>query len=391
MIPEASMFDADELRELREQILSQVDADRHLLDELVADVRVLHGGVKRILPRSTTAVALVASDGGNNRLVFDPFYAQLIRVTDSYGKRLFLDVVSPTTDTDELSHRQFHASGEPRTALGRMMRDLQIRNLDYLSHMLPSGKQQREDPDSVKPSWVLIYRDLCEWAVLYDRICYTTFGTDTLLIRDGLLRSKIFRGDLFVALRKRIEEAITEAWRSDRRRIYLVGIAKHSKVLDRYALAIATEELFPAGDARYVSVPREMEGKAYERSEYAWGSRSDDADGGAPKFIAGDMYFVRFGPQTVDPIWPVDILSSQADRAAEIFGYLLADARDGFPVPYYPRCLQRAHEQAQVVDFDLAILQDQIFSAVRHLLPEDKREILDALQLKTDAAARRYE
>jgi hypothetical protein len=87
----------------------------------------------------------------------------------------------------------------------------------------------------------------------------------------------------------------------------------------------------------------------------------------------------------------VDILTSQADRAPEIFGYLLADARDGFPVPYYPLCLQRAHEQAQVVDFDLAILQDQIFSAVRHLLPESKREILDALQLKTDAAARRYE
>jgi hypothetical protein len=380
------MFDADELQELREQILSQVDADRHLLDELVADVRVLHGGVKRIQPRSTTSIALVGSDGGNNRLVFDPFYAQLIRVTDSYGKRLFLDVVSPTTDTDELSRRQFDASGEPRTALGLMMRDLGTRHLHELCRWIPPGQPRRGNTGGTQPAWVLVYRDLCEWAVLYERICYNTFGTHTLLVRDGLLRSTIFQRDLFEAWRRRVEEAIDRLWRDDRRHIFLVGIAKHSKLLDRYALAIATEELFPTGHARYVGVPREMQARAYQWPEYAPGT-----DGSKPTMEAGEMYLVRFGPRTVDPVWPVDILSSQADRAAEIFGYLLADARDGFPVPYYPRCLQRAHEQAQVVDFDLAILQDQIFSAVRHLLPESKRDILDALQLKTDAAARRYE
>src|SRR5439155_25342845 len=54
----------------------------------------------------------------------------------------------------------------------------------------------RETPDEVSPSWVLVYRDLCEWAALYECICYRSFATDTLMVRDGLLRSKLFRGGI---------------------------------------------------------------------------------------------------------------------------------------------------------------------------------------------------
>jgi len=388
-----TVFDPKELPELRQTIREATIRDRRLLDDLRTEVRALSGEVRAIKPRTTTSVSLVASDGGNNKLVFDPFHVQLVRVVDSYGEQLCLDAVTPTTDTNVLSRAQFNDDGRPRTALGRVMVDLGVdsRTLAELSHMIPDAQKARERPEEVSPSWVLVYRDLCEWAALYERICYRSFATDTLLVRDGLLRSKMFRGEYFIAFRKRIEEAIDRIKRETRRTVYLVGIAKHSKVLARYTLGMAVEGTFPPGAPRFVSVPRSLEAKAYVWPEYARGAEAEAGGGEAPKFVAGDMYFVRFGDRGGDPLWTVDILSSQMSQAVEIFGYLLADATDGFPVPFYPRCLQRAHEFAQVVDFDLDILQDEVVAAVRGLLEAREVPALEALRLQGDVSGRRYE
>jgi len=387
------VFDPKELPELRQTIRAATIRDRRLLDDLRTEVRALAAEVRAIQPRTTTSVSLVASDGGNNKLVFDPFHVQLVRVVDSYGEQLCLDAVTPTTDTDLLSRAQFNPDGTPRTALGRVMIDLGVepRTVAGLSHMVPEGRKIRETPDEVSPSWVLVYRDLCEWAALYERICYRSFATDTLLVRDGLLRSKLFRGEYFIAFRKRIEEAIDRIREQTRRKVYLVGVAKHSKVLARYNLAMALEGTIPAGAPRFVKVPRSLEAKAYVWPEYARGAESEGGGGEAPKFVAGDMYFVRFGDRSGDPLWTVDIFSSQIGQAAEIFGYLLADATDGFPVPFYPRCLQRAHEFAQIVDFDLDILQDEVLGAVRGLLSDKEVPALEALRLQGDVSGRRYE
>jgi hypothetical protein len=148
------------------------------------------------------------------------------------------------------------------------------------------------------------------------------------------------------------------------------------------------EGTFPSGAPRFVRIPRTVEAKAYVWPEYARGAESESEGGEAPKFVAGDMYLVRFGERSGDPLWTVDILSSQTSSASEIFGYLLADAMDGFPIPFYPRCLQKAHEFAQIVDFDLDILQDEVVNAVRGLLNEIPA--LEGLRLQGDVSARRY-
>jgi len=387
------MFDPDALPALQKAIADRAKADKKLLDTLREEVRSLAAEVRPIRPRSTTAVSLVASDGGNNKLAFDPFYVQLVRVVDSYGKELCLDAISPTTDTDELSKAQFDASGAPRTALGRMMKGLDIAplTLNQLSHMIPDGRLTREAPEKVSPSWVLVYRDLCEWAVLFERICHNTFATDTLIVRDGLLRSKVFRGEHFITWRKKVEEAMHRIQREDRRRVLLVGLAKHSKVLARYQLAMAIENILPTGEARFVRIPRKLEAKAYVWPEYARGAETEGGGGETPKFVGGDMHLVRFGPKSGDPVWAVDIFSPQLAQAQEIFGYLLADAIDGFPVPFYPRCLQKAHEHAQIVGFDMDILQEEIYSAVRELIPPEKIDILETFRLNPDPSGRRYE
>jgi hypothetical protein len=173
--------------------------------------------------------------------------------------------------------------------------------------------------------------------------------------------------------------------------VYLVGVAKHSNVITRYNLAMAIEGTFPSGDARYVKIPRELEVKAYKWAEWARGAEIEGEERETPKFVAGDMFLVRFGKQSGDPIWAVDIFSKHSSNSAEIFGYLLNDAINGFPVPFYPLCLQKAHNYAQIVDFDLEIFQDEIFSAVRDLLPEEKRGIIDSMKLHSDLSNRRYE
>ena len=387
------MLDPDDLAVLREAIHTCAGNDRRVLDALREEVKVLTPKVRLIRPRTTTAVSLVASDGGNNSLEFDPFLFQVVRVVDSCGKQLCLDVVSPTTDTDRLSSRQFDAAGRPLTDLGFLMDRVGVksRHLHELSPMIPTGDKVRESPERVGTSWVQVYRDLVEWAVLYRLIVDTRFGSDTLIVRDGLLRSKIFSGSLFMDMMEDIEKSIGDAKTRHRRSIYLVGVAKHSKVLQRYQMALALENVIPPGDARFVPIPTELEAKAYRWAEWARG-REDVGDQSEPaKFKAGQMFFVRFGRSASDPIWTIDILDSQAERAQEVFGYLLADAINGFPVPYYPRCLQTAHEFAQLAGFDTDIVQREVLEAVRNLLPRDRRPILDVAQLDAaDLSQRRY-
>jgi hypothetical protein len=245
------------------------------------------------------------------------------------------------------------------------------------------------EPSSTR--WVEVYRDLHEWAVLYERIVYSSFTSSTLLIRDGLLRSKIFRGDLFNYLREKIEDAIQRNKTENKIDLFLVGVAKRSKVLDRYKLTISIESLFPTGDPYYVRIPRELEAKAYLWNSYAEGPEISEHSERTPKFVAGDMFFVRFGKHSGDPIWIVDIFSSQSESDDEIFGHLLMDAKNGFPVPYYPLALQKAHEYAQITDFDSEIFQDEIIKAIRKEIPEDLRSGFDAQCLNTvDKSKYRY-
>ena len=102
------------------------------------------------------------------------------------------------------------------------------------------------------------------------------------------------------------------------------------------------------------------------------------------------MFFGKFGSRSRDPIWPVDIFLPQKAQAQVILGYLLADALNGFPVPFYPLCLQRAHENAALVDFDFDILQDEIFDSIRELLGSEGSVIDESRLQDQDPARARY-
>lgn len=380
------MIESESHEHLRREISERIAADRVLLDALQVEIRPLRAQVRRIQPRTTTSISLVGTDGGNNSLQFDPFLVQLVRVVDSSNNEYCLEAITPTTSVGRLSQRQFTNDGEPATPLGEMMMDLGATTLPALSHMIRSNDHGR--PTS--PSWVQVYRELVEWAILYSILKNKQFGTDTLIVCDGLLRSKVFAGDFFKKYMENARAAIDRQYSENRRRIYLVGVAKHSKVLARYRLAMAIERVMTTHYPAYVEVPRDIEEKAYVWSEYARGDDRELENAEINKFVGGKMFLVKFGKSTRDPIWPIDIFLPQKEEAQAILGYLLADSIDGFPVPLYPRCLQKAHENAALVDFDFDVLQDEIFAGVRDVLGGDA-PVLDAFRLQdADPAQRRY-
>lgn len=380
------MLEPDSYRDLGQSIRERMVEDRSLLDKLRQDVRPLRNRVRTIQQRGGTTVSLVGTDGGNNRLQFDPYLVQIVRVVDSSNNELSLEAITPTTNVRELSARQFGPDGTPHTPLGQMMSDLGVHNLPDLSPMIRYNDNGR----ITSPSWVQVYRELVEWATLYSLIRTRFFGNDTIVLYDGLLRSKVFEADLFRRYLRCLQEVVDKQWASKRRRIYLAGIAKHSKVLSRYRLAMALEHVLTTDYSAYVEVPRSLEQEAYVWPEYARGDDSESEGEEANKFVGGKMFFVKFGRNPRDPVWPVDIFESQLSEAQTVIGCMLSDALNGFPVPFYPQSLQKAHENAALVDFDFDILQDQIYSGIRGSLGNEG-PALDTFRLQdADPSQNRY-
>ena len=64
--------------------------------------------------------------------------------------------------------------------------------LQALQQLSPVFKLDVEQRSS---SWVQVYREMTEWAVLFSLVREKDFGTDTVIVCDGFLRSKMFAKD----------------------------------------------------------------------------------------------------------------------------------------------------------------------------------------------------
>src|SRR5580700_4408007 len=118
---------------IEREIHDRVEAEAAVLAEMREEVRELKRNIARIQPRSATAISLVGTDGGNNRLQFDPFHLQLIRVVDSSNNEHCLEVITQRTPLAELTKRHIDDNGEAKSPLGRMMKSLGIDDLAKIS------------------------------------------------------------------------------------------------------------------------------------------------------------------------------------------------------------------------------------------------------------------
>jgi hypothetical protein len=134
------MIDPKSYKTLSDEIEERIKDDKNILDELRIDVRSLRSNVRRIQPRTTTSISLVGADGGNNKIQYDPFLVQLIRVVDSSNNEYCLEVITPSTKMESLTARQFNIDNSPKTALGKLMHYLGVDKVEKLSPLFRRSK-----------------------------------------------------------------------------------------------------------------------------------------------------------------------------------------------------------------------------------------------------------
>jgi hypothetical protein len=378
-----------DLELLRSKVLGAYRADDSTLRRFRDHARCLRANIRPLRTYSVNAVSFVSADGGDNRLTLNPAYVELVRVVDSRGNQCVLDAVPGTVTLQELEQRA--VSGDPNEVapLQRLCGDLG-KGLGELSFLIRGLGQPGKSTGALR-----CYRDIVEWAVLYDLVANPSlqWGGDTILIRDGLLRTKSFKREVFPLIDQRLRDAVA-AHAKRNVTLSLVGVAKQSAVLGRLAVALELEATFHKPFPCYVQVPKDVESECYN-FDRTWldtyeTSESDD-DGRRLYQSLGQLFLVKFGDQSFDPVWPVDIAEWQLKDAEKILGQLTVDAQQGFPIPDYPMTIQRAHDFAKLTGLEVAILEDLLLDGMCEKLSSEEADRLVRLKhLGRSLAALRY-
>ncbi len=211
----------------------------------------LKQNVKPIRKYSVNAVSFVSADGGDNRIYFNPAVIELVRVVDSRGNQCALDALAGNTKPDAFNLRGLAGNSLTVEPLQKLCNDLGVSVLG-LSYFLKNIEEPGKSTGAVR-----VYRDIVEWAVLYDLLT-KSWGSDTIIVREGLLRTKSFKRKIF----PKIDESIRKLCNEHKKQnvnVSIVGVAKQSAVLSRLAVALELEETMHKNYPCYVKVPREIE------------------------------------------------------------------------------------------------------------------------------------
>lgn len=377
------------LDELRAKVAAAYRTDDPVLQKFRAYARRLRDQVKPLRTYSVNAVSFVSSDGGDNRLVFNPAIVELVRVVDSRGNQCALDAVASTASLQELEQRAKADSGNTVVPLQRLCGDLG-KSLHQMSYLIRSLGNPGKSTGAMR-----CYRDIVEWAVLYDLVTNPSiqWGGDTILVRDGLLRTKSFTREVFPLIDAKLRAGV-DAHGSRNVTLSLVGVAKQSAVLSRLAVALELEGAFHKDFPCYVKVDEDIEADCYnfDRTWLDTYETTDEDDDGRKLYQSlGRMFLAKFGDRPLDPVWPVDIAEWQVAIADRVLGQLAIDAQQGFPIPDYPMCIQRAHDFAKLTGLEVEILQDLLVEGMCRSLTQDETEkLLRMKYLGQSLAALRY-
>ena len=174
--------------DLKARMAVAVEQEASQVEELRREARTLT--VRKLVYRPCKTVAPLATDGGENRLSFEPLNLEIIRVVDSEGKELIQEIV-PISEDDSM----FREMTERHEVMRRFLEVLNI-GFDDLSYLL--GGQQRNETKtrSDMRARVRHFRDILEWAVLLD-LALKDWPVDVLLLRDGLFGQRASSGRRF--------------------------------------------------------------------------------------------------------------------------------------------------------------------------------------------------
>jgi hypothetical protein len=378
-----------DIQELRAKVEAAYQADDPVLEKFRGYARRLRDNVKPLRTYSVNAVSFVSADGGDNLLVFNPAVVELVRVVDSRGNQCALDAIASTANLQDLEERAKPGTSKVVAPLQRLCSDLGL-SLSGLSYLIRAMGTPGKSTGAIR-----CYRDIVEWAVLYDLITNPAlqWGGDTILVRDGLLRTKSFTRDVFPQIDAKLRAGI--AAHAQRNVILsLVGVAKQSAVMGRLAVALEIEATFHKDFPCCVQVDKDIEEDCYNFDRTwldTYETTAPEDDGRRLYQALGRMFLVKFGDRPLDPIWPVDIAEWQLPQADKILGQLTVDAQQGFPIPDYPMCIQRAHDFAKLTGLEIEVLQDLLVLGVcKNLSADEAERVLRMKHLGRSLAALRY-
>src|SRR5437899_4996780 len=86
------------MKQVREELRRALEVEQPLLDDLRTQVRAFR--IQEIGYRRCYAISPVATDGGENRLTFDPLNLEIIRVVDSDGRERFQKILPLSGGTE---------------------------------------------------------------------------------------------------------------------------------------------------------------------------------------------------------------------------------------------------------------------------------------------------
>jgi hypothetical protein len=378
-----------DLGALREKVMKAYRADDPLLVKFREYARRLKSDIKPLRTYSVNAVSFVSADGGDNRLIFNPAIVELVRVVDSRGNECALDAVASSAPLEELEKRAKPGADVGVGPLQRLCGDLK-KDLRSMSYLIRAAGTPGKSTGAMR-----CYRDMVEWAVLYDLVTNPSiqWGGDTILVRDGLLRTKSFSREVFPLIDQKLRDGVA-AHKARNVNLALVGVAKQSAVLGRLAVALELEGTFHKDYPCYVRVPQDIEEDCYnfDRTWLDTYETSEPEDDWRRLYQSlGNMYLAKFGDRALDPVWPVDIAVWQIGQAEKILGQLTVDAQQGFPIPDYPMCIQRAHDYAKLTGIEIDVLQDLLVQGMcQNLGPQESERLLRLKHLGRSLAGLRY-
>lgn len=285
-------------------------------------------------------ITFKAFDGGAFNLKFDPFEFDIVEIADSNGNRK-LRFAAPRGDLDREEMARIVCEMDADPIIRRFLDMLGKESLSDISEILTNSGTLME---------------IAEFACMFDKAMSS--DDKTIILRDGLLRTKKIKAELVRVLVKNIEER--------KERVRMVGVSKTSRIASLLSAGMLCERTFPREGIGYVEIPLDLENEAYRWSGHGLLDRNKERP---LDYAMGTLYIAklsRFSNLLVTVEVPKNLRDDtqiySKDEVAEMLGYVAADSLYSYPVMGYPQTIMKAHEFAAMIGLPASVMRDKIMT-----------------------------
>ena len=315
------------------------------LEDLRAEVRKL-----KFTPVESagyySSISYKAFDGGMFNIYFDPLELDIVEIADSNGNTKMHFAIPLGEELDDEDFRTI----EDDPLMKKFLALMGTSKITEVSEVLKGSGDLME---------------IGEFACIFDKIATASREEKTIVMKDGLLRTKKIKHELIPVLLGLLKQHKTH--------VKLVGVSKTSKIVSLLSTALFLEKKIPSNQIGYLKIPLELELRAYLWS----GKGKIRKNKNEPlAYSFGSLYLARLSSLT-NILVTIEIPRVYTEaEIAELIGYLAKDSKYSYPVLGYPQTIMRAHEAAVRIGLPASIVKDKVFDRMKELSDPDVRRFL---------------